>query len=219
MVGCGGLGSPAALYLAGAGIGHLLLADFDIVELSNLQRQIAHTTDRAGELKTHSAKAACHALNPDITITTIDYEMEPDELEQKIDSVSLVLGCSDNFPTRFAINAACVRTRTPLVSGACIRFDGQLMAVRPDVESSPCYRCLYSEVSGEADTCALTGVLGPMVGMVGCMQAIEAIKILADCGRTMEGRLMLLDGLTMEWNMITLPKNPDCPVCGNTKGS
>jgi len=215
IVGMGGLGSPVALYLAASGVGKLTLADFDTVELSNLQRQIAHTTDRIGEHKTHSARTACLQLNPGIEIDTIDYALDEDDMDGIVSKVDIVVEGSDNFPTRFAVNAACVQHRKPLVSGASIRFDGQISVFRADHDDSPCYRCLYKDTGQEGDTCALTGVLAPMVGMVGCIQAIETIKVLADIGRTLESRLILLDGLSMEWNEIRLNPNPDCPVCAS----
>lgn len=214
IVGMGGLGSPVALYLAASGVGRLTLADFDMVELSNLQRQIAHTTASVGELKTHSAKASCLALNPDVVIDTLDYALDADDLDDIVGNVDIVIECSDNFPTRFAVNAACVANRKPLVSGAAIRFDGQISVFRADHQQSPCYRCLYTEGGETAETCANTGILAPFVGMVGCMQAVEAIKVLTNIGTTLESRLILLDGLTMEWNDIRLNKNPGCPVCG-----
>ncbi len=213
IVGVGGLGSPVALYLAASGVGQLTLADFDTVELSNLQRQIAHTTASLGDLKTQSAKRSCLALNPDIDIHTLDYALDASDLDDIIQNVDIVIECSDNFPTRFAVNAACVAAKKPLVSGAAIRFDGQISVFRPDHENSPCYRCLYTEGSETAETCANTGILAPFVGMVGCMQAVEAIKVLTDIGTTLESRLILLDGLTMEWNDIRLNRNPACPVC------
>lgn len=215
IVGMGGLGSPIALYLAASGVGKLTLADFDIVELSNLQRQIAHTTSRIGELKSHSAKTACLELNPDIDIDTIDYVLDEEDLSSVVAKCDVVIEASDNFSTRFAVNEACVKLKKPLVSGAAIRFDGQITVFRPDLPDSPCYRCLYADTGESADTCALTGVLAPLVGMVGCMQAVEAIKVLTDVGRTLASRLVLLDGLSMEWTEIVLRKSPDCPVCSN----
>lgn len=214
IVGMGGLGSPVAMFLAAAGVGKLTLADFDVVELSNLQRQIAHTTGRIGQLKTHSAKTACLELNPDISIETIDYALEAEDLPELMPSVDIVIEGSDNFPTRFAVNRACVQYKKPLVSGAAIRFDGQITVFRPDHPDSPCYNCLYKEGSDAAETCAATGVLAPLVGMVGSVQAMEAIKVLTGAGTTLESRLVLFDGLSMEWNEIRLSKNPDCPVCG-----
>lgn len=215
IVGMGGLGSPIALYLAAAGVGKLTLSDFDIVEVSNLQRQIAHTTKRVGQLKTHSARTACLEINPEIEINTIDHALDNDDLPSVLSEVDIVMEASDNFPTRFAVNQACVTHKIPLVSGAAIRFDGQVSVFRADQADSPCYRCLYTEGGETAETCANTGVLGPVVGMVGCMQAIEAIKVLAGIGRDLTGRLVLLDGLSMEWNEIKLNKNPNCPVCNS----
>lgn len=213
IIGMGGLGSPVALYLAAAGVGKLTLSDFDVVEVSNLQRQIAHTTGRVGQLKTHSARTACLDINPDIEIATIDYALDADDLPKLVSEVDIVIEGSDNFPTRFAVNQACVSQKKPLVSGAAIRFDGQVSVFRPDQADSPCYRCLYTEGGETAETCANTGVLGPVVGMVGCMQAIETLKVLTGIGRDLTGRLVLLDGLSMEWNEIKLNKNPACPVC------
>lgn len=215
IIGLGGLGSPVALYLAASGVGKLTLVDFDVVELSNLQRQIAHTTDRIGELKTHSAKTACHALNPDIEIDTIDYEMDREELMKKVAESSVVIEGSDNFPTRFMVNEACVALKKPLVSAAAIRFDGQISVFRADREDSPCYRCLYKEGGETAETCSQTGVLAPFVGMIGTLQAVEAIKVITGAGRDLESRLILLDGLNMEWTSIKLKKSADCPVCAN----
>lgn len=213
VVGIGGLGSPVALYLAGAGVGRLTFADFDTVEVSNLQRQIAHTTERVGELKTHSAKTQCHAINPDIQIDTVDHGLDEEDLAQLVPQCSAVVECSDNFPTRFAVNEACVKHGVPLISGAAIRFDGQIMVVRPDKPGTPCYRCLYKDGDDTAETCAQTGILGPVVGMVGCVQAIETLKILLGIGDDLSGRLVLFDGMAMEWNEIKLVQSPDCPVC------
>ncbi|MEE9319081.1 MAG: molybdopterin-synthase adenylyltransferase MoeB [Granulosicoccus sp.] len=218
VVGLGGLGSPVALYLAAAGVGCLSFADFDTVEVSNLQRQIAHTFNRVGQLKTLSAKTACLAVNPDCRINTIDYGLEDAELKQLLPTVSLVVDCTDNFPTRFSINAHCVAAGVPLVTGAAIRFDGQITVIDSRQADSPCYRCLYTEGDETVDSCAQAGILGPVVGMVGCVQAIEAIKLLCDIGTSLAGRLVLFDGLAMEWQEIRLKKNPDCPVCGPVKG-
>jgi len=213
IVGLGGLGSPAAMYLAAAGVGKLSFADFDTVEVSNLQRQIAHTTDRVRELKTHSARTAALNINPEIEIDVIDYALERDELDELIPTCSAVLDCSDNFPTRFAVNASCVAHKVPLITGAAIRFDGQVTVVRSDQPDSPCYRCLYTEGSDTAETCEQTGILGPVVGLVGCIQALETIKVLCDIGDDLTGRLLLFDGLGLEFNEIQLKKSPDCPVC------
>ncbi len=213
IVGLGGLGSPAALYLAAAGIGRLSFADFDTVELSNLQRQVAHTTARVGQLKTDSAKDACLQINPDCHINTLDFALEEQELKILIPDCTAVLDCSDNFPTRFAVNAACVEHKVPLISGAAIRFDGQISVYDARQPDAPCYRCLYSDGENSVDTCAQAGILGPVVGMVGCVQAIEAIKLICGIGDSLSGRLVLFDGLSMDWNEIQLRKNPNCPVC------
>ncbi len=215
IVGLGGLGSPVALYLAGAGVGTLTLVDFDTVEVSNLQRQIAHTTAQIGELKTHSARAACLQINPTININVVDYALEESDLDRIVPMCSAVVECSDNFPTRFAVNQSCVTHKTPLITGAAIRFDGQLTVIRPDLPDTPCYRCLYSAATESAETCAQTGVLGPVVGVIGCLQAMETIKVLCNAGDDLCGRLLLFDGLAMEWNEIQLRKNPQCPACGN----
>ncbi len=213
VVGLGGLGCPVAMYLAGAGVGQLTFADFDTVEVSNLQRQIAHTTDRVGELKTASAKAQCLSLNPEIKIHTVDHGLDEEDLAELVPQCTVVVECSDNFPTRFAVNAACMKHGVPLVSGAAIRFDGQMMVVRPDKPGGPCYRCLYKDGDETVETCAQTGILGPVVGMVGCVQAIETLKIITGIGDDLSGRLVLFDGLSMEWNEIQLMQSPDCPIC------
>ena len=213
IIGMGGLGSPVAMYLAASGVGHLTLADFDQIELSNLQRQVAHTSDRIGELKTHSARQTCLALNPGIEIETIDYALDEEDMSEAVAKADIVIEGSDNFPTRFAVNAACVEHKKPLVSGAAIRFDGQISVFRGDKPDAPCYRCLYKDGGETAETCAVTGVLAPVVGVVGTVQALEAVKILAGIGQTLESRLLLLDGLSMNWQEITLKKDPACPVC------
>ncbi len=213
IVGLGGLGSPIAMYLAAAGVGRLILADFDVVELSNLQRQVAHKTNSIGELKTHSARTSCLELNPDITIETIDEVLDQDSLDDLIARCDIVADGCDNFPTRFAVNEACVKHKVPLVSGAAIRFDGQVSVFCGHDPELPCYRCLYGGNSESAETCAQTGVLSPIVGIIGTIQAAEVIKVLAGFGRPLTGRLLLLDGLSMEWNDIALRKNPKCSVC------
>lgn len=215
IVGLGGLGSPAALYLAAAGVGRLTLADFDTVELSNLQRQVAHTTARVGQLKTDSAKEGCLDINADVRIETLDYALEREDMDALIGGCTVVLDCTDNFPTRFALNDSCVHAGVPLVSGAAIRFDGQISVYDSRQPDAPCYRCLYSDTDNPTDTCAQAGILGPVVGMVGCVQAIEALKLITGIGDSLSGRLVLFDGLSMEWNEIRLRRNPDCPVCSN----
>ncbi|MCH7880653.1 MAG: molybdopterin-synthase adenylyltransferase MoeB [Proteobacteria bacterium] len=213
IIGMGGLGSPAALYLAAAGIGKLVISDYDVVEESNLQRQIIHTRASVGELKTDSAKRSIEALNPDCEVEPINYQIDGDELKAIIDSVDIVLDCCDNFPTRFEVNRACVESTTPLVSGAAIRLEGQIMNYQPGV-GSPCYQCLYTQVYENAETCEMEGVLGPVVGVIGTLQALQALLILTGLGEPLIGRLLLLDAANMEWQAVNLPKNPACPVCG-----
>ena len=209
----GGLGSPAAMYLASAGVGQLIISDDDQVELSNLQRQIIHGDDDIGLDKVVSAKQSLQALNPDIQIETIDRRLLNDELKQAVSKAGVVLDCSDNFTTRFAVNAACVVTETPLVSGATIRFEGQVSVSWPGQDDSPCYNCLYPDIEELAESCTQTGVIAPMPGIVGSIQALEALKVLMRIGNPLTGRLLLLDGLTMEWSQMTLRQNPTCPCC------
>ena len=216
IVGMGGLGSAVALYLAAAGVGNLVLADFDCVEASNLQRQIAHHNAGIGQLKTHSARQACLAINPDIKIETIDYVLDNSDLDDTVAQFNIVVDGSDNFPTRFAVNAACVRHQVPLISGAAIKTDGQISVFRGYRADAPCYRCLFKEDTGIGETCDSTGVLGPIVGIVGTLQATEALKVLLDIGRDLSGRMLLLDGLAMEWQEIRIKKDPNCPVCARS---
>ena len=213
IVGVGGLGSPAAMYLAAAGVGKLLLSDYDIVETSNLQRQIIHRNDSVGENKVESGRQTIKALNPDCEVEMISYQMDSAELTQIVDSVDIVLDCSDNYPTRFDNNRACVETGTPLVTGAAIRLEGQIMNYQPGADSA-CYQCLYTHAYGAEESCELEGVLGPVVGVIGTMQAIQTLLILAGQGEALVNRLLLFDAYAMEWRGVTLPKNPDCPVCG-----
>lgn len=212
IVGLGGLGSPAAMYLATAGVGHLLLADFDAVDLSNLQRQILHTNERIGMPKADSARLALEALNPEVRLTTIKHSLSEDQLPDLLTKVDLVVDASDNFPTRFALNRACVAARIPLVSGAAIRMEGQVTAFSGQ-PGAPCYRCLYPDDGSIDDSCSANGVLAPLVGIIGSVQAAEAIKILTGVGRPLFGRLLLLDAASMEWRSLRLPQDPDCPVC------
>lgn len=212
IIGLGGLGSPVAMYLAAAGVGHLVLADFDTVDLSNLQRQIIHTTARIGQNKTVSAAQTLRELNPEIHITCIEKLLEAEALAKQISAATVVVDCSDNFVTRFAINAACVAARIPLVSGAAIRLEGQVAVFDARDPNSPCYRCLYEE-SDEDLTCAANGVLAPLVGVIGSMQALETIKLITGFGSTLSGRLLLLDARHSQWRELKLPKDQDCPVC------
>jgi len=212
IIGMGGLGSPIAMYLAAAGVGHLTLVDFDDVELSNLQRQIIHTSDHIGQTKVHSAKLTLLKLNPEVNLTCVNHRLEGDELNQYVAQSDIVLDGSDNFSTRFMINTACVQNQTPLISGAAIRLEGQV-TVFMNNGTGPCYRCLYKEGEDQDMTCSENGVLAPVVGIIGSIQATEAIKILASLGEPLHGKLMLLDAKYMEWRTIKLKKDPDCPVC------
>lgn len=212
LIGLGGLGAPVAMYLAAAGIGRLTLVDFDQVDLSNLQRQIIHTTDRIGTPKVESAKQALAALNPEIEIECIGHQLEGEELSAQVRRADLVVDACDNFATRFAINAACHQNSTPLVSGAAIRMEGQV-SVFPGKPGSPCYRCLYPENGQVEDTCTANGVLAPVVGIIGSIQATEAIKCLTGAGSTLDGRLLILDALHMQWRSLKLKADPHCPVC------
>lgn len=214
IIGAGGLGSPAAMYLAAAGVGQLAVCDHDVVDLSNLQRQILHGTPDIGRPKTISARDAMTRLNPDVAVIALPDKLEGEALLEQVAAATVVLDCSDNFTTRFAVNAACVKTKTPLVSGAVIRFEGQVAVFTPGRDDSPCYNCLYPD-QGEADAgCARNGVIAPLPGIVGAMQALEAMKLILHIGRTLAGRLLLLDALAMEWHCVRLPRNPGCPTCG-----
>jgi molybdopterin-synthase adenylyltransferase len=212
IIGMGGLGSPAALYLAAAGVGRLNISDFDVVEESNLQRQIIHRQSSIGQLKTHSARDTIHAINPECQVECIDYELVGETLQQEIDNASIVLDCSDNFATRFAINRHCVESGTPLVSAAAIRMEGQILSYIPGL-NGPCYQCLYSEQYENAQTCESEGVLGPVVGIMGTMQALNALLILLGQTEQLVGKLLLFDGLNLQWQQVNLPRNPGCPVC------
>ncbi|RYY73988.1 MAG: molybdopterin-synthase adenylyltransferase MoeB [Gammaproteobacteria bacterium] len=214
IIGLGGLGSPVAMYLAAAGVGHLILADFDTVDLSNLQRQIAHTTDRIGQSKVESAAKTLLALNPDAKITTVTEILSADELRAQIVQVNVVVDCCDNFATRFAVNAACVAAKVPLVSGAAIRLEGQVSVFDNRDDSSPCYRCLYDEDSEENTSCAANGVLSPLVGIIGSMQALETIKLVCGFGKSIAGKLLVFDARYSQWRELILPKDKNCPVCG-----
>ena len=215
IIGMGGLGSPSAMYLAAAGIGTLIISDFDVVEESNLQRQIIHQTKNVGDLKAHSARQTILDINPDCQVEMIDRELENEELEQFIKKADIVLDCSDNFPTRFAVNRYCVKTRTPLVSAAAIRLEGQILSFIPDV-GGPCYQCLYSGEYENAQTCEMEGVLGPVVGVMGTLQALQALLILTGHTEEISGKLLLFDGLNMQWQQVQIPKNPKCPVCSSS---
>jgi molybdopterin-synthase adenylyltransferase len=215
IIGMGGLGSPAAMYLAAAGIGHLFISDFDKVDLSNLQRQIIHWTTDIGRYKVDSARDTLLALNPLITVTPLYQQWDNTNLSAQVAAVDVVLDCSDNLPTRLAINQACVQTQTPLVSGSAIRMEGQISVFRNQLPESPCYRCLYPNPSIPEETCTQTGILAPIVGIIGSLQALEAMKLIMEVGEVLMGKLLLLDAMKMEWYPVKLAKNPHCPVCQN----
>ncbi len=219
IVGLGGLGSPVALYLAGAGVGELVVADHDQVDVSNLHRQVLHRTADVGRPKAESARDALLALNPTIRVTPVTGRMDADTLAAQVAAVDLVLDCTDNFDTRFAINAACAAARKPLVSGAAIRFEGQVSVFRLDRPDAPCYRCLYRDAGAEAEHCARVGVMPPVVGVIGAMQALEAIKVLLGMETGLAGRLLIFDGRRSEWRAIGLRQDPDCPVCQARRAS
>lgn len=213
IIGLGGLGSPVAMYLASAGVGHLTLCDHDRVDLSNLQRQIVHSTPNLGESKVQSAAQNLHALNPEVQLELIDHQLQGEELRQHIANADVVVDASDNFRTRFQLNDACVKGKKPLVSGAAIRLEGQISVFHNENPASPCYRCLYKDEDDFTETCSESGVLAPVVGIIGTVQATETLKVLLGIGQTLMGRLLLLDALTMEWRTIKLRKDPQCPVC------
>ena len=214
VIGAGGLGSPAALYLAASGIGTLLLVDDDEVDLTNLQRQIMHTTARIGQPKVESGRAALHAINPDCAVVPLRERVAGARLAELVRQATVVLDCCDNFATRHAVNRACMAAGVPLVSGAVIRFDGQVSVFDPRSGESPCYACLFPEDQQFTDAaCSSMGVFAPLVGVVGAMQAAEALKLVIGVKPSLAGRLLLLDGRAMAWTSITVQKNPECPVC------
>lgn len=215
IIGLGGLGSPAALYLATAGIGHLTLVDDDEVELSNLQRQIIHRNQNIGEKKVASAKSNLLAINDEIDIVTIEHRLDESSLAQQIQLADVVLDASDNFDTRFAVNRACVEQKKPLVSGAAIQFEGQISVFDSREQLCPCYSCLYPEKGEENLTCSGNGILAPVVGIIGSMQALEAIKLICQIGEPLYGRLLLFDALLLQWRSMNFKKDPDCQVCGS----
>lgn len=215
IIGLGGLGSPAAMYLAASGVGRLTLVDDDVVELSNLQRQIVHQSGHLGKAKVASAKLTLTGLNPHVHIETLARRLDATALQEQVSKADIVLDCTDNFTSRFAINAACFTTGTPLVSGAAIGMQGQLSVFIPRQAGSPCYRCLYDETGhDEALSCSENGVLAPVVGVIGTLQALEAIKVLTGIGDNLSGRLLVFDALRMDWRTLNLKPDPRCPVCG-----
>lgn len=219
IVGMGGLGSPAALYLAAAGVGHLLLADDDHVDLSNLQRQILHASADLGRPKTASAADRLGAINPDVQICELHQRLVGEQLREAVAQVDLVLDCTDNFATRQALNAACVALRRPLVSGAAIRLQGQVTVFDLRDEQSPCYACLYGDGDEVTLSCSEAGVIGPLVGVVGSLQALEAMKLLAGFGQPLVGRLLLIDALQTGFRELRIRRDPRCSCCGAGRGT
>jgi len=215
VIGVGGLGTPAAQFLAAAGVGTLILCDADNVDLTNLQRQVLFATADIGQPKVAAAAARIAAVNPDVRVEPIAQRIGAAELAPLVARADVVLDCSDNFATRHAVNRACVAARVPLVSGAAIRFDGQLAVFDPRDPASPCYHCLFGEGEELEETrCATMGVFAPLTGIVGATQAAEALKLVAGVGTSLAGRLLLLDALAMQWREVRVPRDPGCPVCG-----
>ncbi len=214
IVGMGGLGSPTALYLAAAGVGHIIIADFDQVELSNLQRQIIHRTSDIGDDKVNSAKTKLLELNPNIKVTIANEIVHTDNLSSLIKDVDIVLDGTDNFESRFEINNACVEFQKPLVSAAVIRLEGQISVFKGYEIDQPCYQCLYSEEGGENESCVQNGVLAPVAGLVGTIQALQAIKVLLDLGEQLCGLLLLVDALDLSFRKVKIVKDSECPICG-----
>jgi len=217
MIGAGGLGSPVAYYLAAAGVGTIGIADADVVDSSNLQRQIIHNQDRIGMPKVESARETMQALNPDVKVNTYNYFITEDNVREIIRDYDLIIDGCDNFPTRFLVNDACYFEKKPLISGAMFRFEGQVATFKPHQEKgAPCYRCLYPEPppAGLVPSCSEAGILGALAGAVGTIQAVEAIKELLGIGDSLAGKLMVFDALRMEWKKLKLHKDPACPLCG-----
>ncbi|HWU66326.1 MAG TPA: molybdopterin-synthase adenylyltransferase MoeB [Methylophilus sp.] len=216
IIGAGGLGAPVAMYLAAAGVGTLTICDFDQVDLTNLQRQIIHTTSAVGQNKALSAQATIASLNPEIIVHVETTRLSEEALAGRVAATDVVIDCSDNFATRYLLNQLCFDHKTPLVSGAAIRFEGQLSVFDFRHDESPCYHCLYPDVGDDQELrCADNGVFAPLVGMIGTAQAAEALKILLNIGQTMKGKLLLLDALSAEWRTIRLKKDASCAVCGH----
>ncbi len=216
VIGAGGLGSPVALYLAAAGVGRITLADNDVVDLTNLQRQIAHDLASVGQNKAHSAAARMRSMNPDVQVIELPERLAGEPLLEAIAAADVVLDCSDNFATRHAVNRACVAHQKPLVSGAAVRFDGQVAVFDQRSQAAPCYACLFPEQAQDAEMrCAEFGVFSPLVGVIGAMQALEALKLLTGAGTSLSGRLLLFDALAGDWRTIRLKRDPGCQVCGS----
>ena len=214
IIGMGGLGSPTALYLAASGVGHIIIADFDQVELSNLQRQIIHGTSDIGDDKVNSAKTKMLEINPNIKVTIANEIVHTDNLASLIKDVDIVLDGTDNFESRFEINKACVEFQKPLVSAAVIRLEGQISVFKGYEKDQPCYQCLYSEEGNENESCVQNGVLAPVAGLVGTIQALQAIKVLLGLGDQLCGTLLLVDALDLSFRKVKIVKEPECPICG-----
>lgn len=218
IIGAGGLGSPAAMYLAASGVGRISLADHDTVDLTNLQRQIAHTSERVGMAKVESARQCLQQINPEIQVHALQERAQDARLQELVASADVVLDCSDNFATRHAVNQACVQHRVPLVSGAAVRMDGQISVFDTRQANAPCYACLFPpEQEFEEVQCATMGVFAPLVGIIGAMQAAEALKLLVPFGQTLTGRLLMLDGRNMSWSSIKIARNAHCSVCAGVE--
>jgi molybdopterin/thiamine biosynthesis adenylyltransferase len=219
VIGAGGLGSPVALYLGTAGVGRITIVDHDSVDLTNLQRQIAHNMARVGQPKAQSAREGIEAINPEVLVKAVVAKADAQLLDELVPQADVVIDCCDNFATRHAINAACVRHAKPLVSGAAIRMDGQVSVYDTRDAQSPCYACVFPPSEDFEETrCATMGVFAPLVGIIGAIEAAEALKILARTGETLAGRLQMLDGRAMEWNEVRVPRNPSCEVCARIRG-
>lgn len=218
VIGAGGLGSPVAMYLASAGVGTLVIADNDTVDLTNLQRQIMHSTETVDRPKVESARASLQRINPLANVVPLHTRLEGAALDEQVAAADVVLDCCDNFATRHAVNRACVKHRKPLVSGAAIRFDGQVSVFDMRDPEAACYHCLFPEGEDiEEVRCAVMGVFAPIVGMIGTTQAAEALKLIVGCGTLLTGRLLLLDGLAMEWRSVGFGRDPGCAVCSTTE--
>ena len=216
IIGAGGLGSPVALYLGSAGVGHITVVDHDTVDVTNLQRQIAHSLADVGQFKAMSIRHAIAAINPDVQVTVVTQRADDALLDQLVQNVDVVLDCTDNFATRHAINRACVKHLLPLVSGAAIRFDGQVTVYDLRSDQSPCYACVFPESGMPAEAqCATMGVFAPLVGIIGSVQAAEALKVLTTTGQLLAGRLLMLDAVSMSWSEVRMPKDSACSVCGH----
>jgi molybdopterin/thiamine biosynthesis adenylyltransferase len=216
VIGAGGLGSPAALYLASAGVGRIVLVDDDLVDLTNLQRQVMHATERIGQPKVESGRQALRQINPGVDVVAVRERVAGQRLAELAGAASVVLDCSDNFATRHAVNRAARQARVPLVSGAAIRFDGQISVFDSRQADAPCYACLFPEDGGFEDVaCSSMGVFAPLVGVIGAMQAAEALKLLLGIGPSLAGRLLLLDARSMEWTSIVIERNCSCSTCGS----